>query len=303
MPKTNNCCPSKSSSCVENCVKQCREQYCRAKYEKLAKKLIKTGLVQDACNYQADRFLDTVAGGKWNWLNSYLINSASGVNSTTPQSDDLAPAGYGSINAFQFVDETLSNFVFALQYDASDLLNATLTGAGQGIPLVQDILANYYGVGISGVLTAPPGTGSVPSFGSSTLTEIYQFANPTPSENGYPDLATYTQAYITSMQSIISQLPITQCISGPVGVPLVVDVQFTGNNASNASIDQVARVGIIKWQYGDTNTSNGFGQTSSGTPPLSVFVTANATTIYTEGTTQSYVYVIYGYTRPACSLC
>ncbi len=300
MPKTNNCCPSKSSSCVENCVKQCREQYCRAKYEKLAKKLIKTGLVQDACNYQADRFLDTVAGGKWNWLNSYLINGASAVNTSTPQSDDLAPAGYGSINAFQFVDETLSNFVFALQYDASDLLNATLTGAGQGIPLVQDILANYYGVGISGVLTAPPGTGSVPSFGSSTLTEIYQFANPTPSENGYPDLATYTQAYITSMQSIISQLPVTQCISGEVGIPLVVEIQFTGNNASNVSIDQVARVGIIKWQSGATDIVPGVGVVTTS-PAVSV--TQNATTIYDPTTTQEYVYIVYGYTRPACSLC
>ena len=73
MPKINNCCPSKSGSCVQSCVKQCREKYCRSKYEKLAKKLIKTGLVQDTCNYQADRNLDTVAGGKWNWLNNYLI--------------------------------------------------------------------------------------------------------------------------------------------------------------------------------------------------------------------------------------
>ncbi len=273
MPKSNKCCPSSKShnnSCVENCVKQCKEQYCKAKYVKLANKLLKTGLIQDSCNYSADRFLDTVAGGKWNWLNTFLINNATLTSSSSTLTvANLAPASYGSENAFVAVDPTESNFVFALQYNDVDLLNPT-SSAGNGIPLVQDIFQYVYN--IDG-LTAPPGTTyGTASFGSSSLTQILNFASTTSTANGYPALYSYTQAYISAMQQIIAQLPVNQVINGAVGNPLVVEANYTVNNASNVSVNQVARVGLIKFQYGSqtaaswttTLTSVGVTTTLSG---------------------------------------
>ncbi len=257
----NNCCPSKSNSCVENCVKQCREQYCRSKYEKLAKKLIKTGCVQDACSYQADRFLDTVAGAKWNWLNTYLINNATAANTTGPSSEALAPAGYGSTSAFLSVDPTLSNYVFAIQYEANDLLNATAL-TGNGVPLVQDIFQNVFSIDS---LTSPPGSGGTLSFGTSTINEIAIF-----SDDGYPELNTYTNAYITGIKQLIAQLPVTEAIAGPVGVPLIVDAEYIIANASGVSINKISRVGIIKWEY-------------------------------TVESVVNYYYIIYAYGRPICN--
>lgn len=269
MPKSNKCCPSSKShngSCVEKCVKECKEAYCRAKYEKLAVKLLKTGLIQDSCNYAADRNLDVVAGAKFQWLNVQLINEAS-----SPSAADLAPAGYGSVAAFQAVDPTLSNYVFALSYSQTALLNATLTGAGQGVPLVQDILEDYYGVGL-GYLTAPPGTAPLPTWGTSNLTNIADFATTTASAAGYPALAAYTNAYITAMQQIIAALPVTQAIAGPLNVPLFNDVTFTVNSANNEPVTQVATVGIIRLQDATTVTTDDvfiiYGVTRNACPPL-----------------------------------
>jgi hypothetical protein len=302
MPKTHKCCPSSKShnrSCVEKCVKECKEVYCRAKYEKLAAKLLRTGLIQDSCNYSADRNLDTIAGAKWNWLNNFLIAN-SGFNPTAAYLDptavaNLAPASYGSVNAFQSVDPTLSNFVFALEYTEANLLNATLTGAGQGVPLVQDILQDYYGVGL-GTLTTPPGTATPPVFGVANLTAINNFATPTGAFNGYPELATYTQAYIAAMQQIIAQLPVNQAIVGATGIPLIVDVTYTVNNASNVSVNQVARVGIIQVSSG-SSFSTAVTSTISTLPAIGVPIgTVGATTITAPATT----YIIYGYGRNVC---
>jgi hypothetical protein len=295
MPKSNKCCPSSKShnnSCVENCVKQCKEQYCKAKYVKLANKLLKTGLIQDSCNYSADRFLDTVAGGKWNWLNNYLINNAvPTVSSSNLEYTNLAPASYGSENAFAYVDESESNFVFALQYNAVDLLNPT-SSAGNGIPLVQDVFQYVYNISN---LTAPPGSSFAASdnqFGSASLTEILNFASTTSSANGYPALYSYTQAYISAMQQIIAQLPVNQVINGAVGVPLVVEANYTVNNASNVSVNQVARVGLIKFQevtgvstgsYTTTLTGGSVSTTLSGLTG-SVQTTINQNSIGVTGT-------------------
>jgi hypothetical protein len=305
MPKTHKCCPSSKShkgSCVEKCVKECNEAYCRAKYEKLAAKLLRTGLIQDSCNYSVDRNLDTIAGAKWNWLNNFLIAN-SGFNATAAYINptlfaNLAPAAYGSVNAFQSVDPTLSKFVFALQYTQSNLLNATLTGAGQGIPLVQDIIQDYYGVGISGALTVPPGTSPVPVFGTDNLTAILNFATPTGSANGYPELATYTQAYIVAMQQIIAQLPVNQAINGGVGIPLVVDVTYTVNNAQNVSVNQVARVGIIQVSSGVATTAVTNVTTANPYPiPTGTTIgSVGATSLATPATS----YIIYGYGRNVC---
>jgi hypothetical protein len=293
MPKSNKCCPSSKShnnSCVENCVKQCKEQYCKAKYVKLANKLLKTGLIQDSCNYSADRFLDTVAGGKWNWLNTFLINNANPtVSSSNLDYGNLAPASYGSENAFVAVDPTESNFVFALQYNSDDLLNPT-SSAGNGIPLVQDIFQYVYNISS---LTSPPGTNyGAATFGTSSLTDILNFASTTSAYNGYPALYSYTQAYISAMQQIIAQLPVNQVINGNPGVPLVVEANYTVNNASNVSVNQVARVGLIKFQevtgvstgvYTTTLTGGSVSTTLSGLTG-SVETTINQNSIGVTGT-------------------
>ncbi len=271
MPKSNKCCPSSKShngSCVEKCVKECKEAYCRAKYEKLAVKLLKTGLIQGRCQYAADRNLDVVAGAKFQWLNVQLINDTGSV----PSAADLAPAGYGSVAAFQAVDPTLSNYVFAISYSSTALVNATLTGAGQGVPLVQDILQDYYGVGL-GYLTIPPGVGTAaPIWGTSNLTTIAYFATPTATSAGYPGLAAYTNAYITAMQQIIAALPIGAAVAGGYNVPLFNDVTFTVNSANNEPVTQVATVGIIKLQAATTVTNDDeyiiYGYTRNACPPL-----------------------------------
>jgi hypothetical protein len=246
MPKSKKCRESNSNSnyiknCVKNSIQNCKLAYCNSKYEKLANKLLATGLIQDSCNYNADRLADTVAGSKWQWLNTFLINSSSAPNVT-----ELVPASYGSIASFQAVEPSLSDYVFAIKYtdDNNSLLNNTIFNAGLGVPILQDIFEYYYSVNS---LTAPPLNSTI-VFGTSTLNEMLSATIPaSPPNNGEPNLAVYIQGYINAINQIINQLPIAQLLAlNNSNQPLVVSVSYTENSPIDGSIvNKVATVGII----------------------------------------------------------
>jgi hypothetical protein len=220
MPRSKNCCNSTKSdsncvkSCVEREIKSCKEKCCKAKYVKLAEKLLKTGLLVDSCTYNKNVFTNVVAGSKFEWLSTYLINNDAPF--------DFSPAAYGSENAFRAVDPTLNNYVFALALTQTALLNPS-SQAGNAIPVVQDVLEDIIGVA---------------DFGTATLTEM---AN------------SYATAYIATVKQLINILPVNQVISGSSSVPLFVEAEFTAPSSADdgTTVNMVAKVGIIKKDNGD----------------------------------------------------
>ncbi len=248
MPKSNKCCPSSKShhgSCVEKCVKECKELYCRAKYEKLACKLLKTDLIQNRCDYVADRFVDSISGAKFNWLNNFLVSNAtaSTVAYQPVNSANLAPASFGSEDTLREVDPTLNNYVFAYQYTEAALRNST-AGALTAVPLLQDIFQYVFDIN---AVPAVPGPGNL-TFGTSNLGQILAASVPTPTSNGLPVLAAYTQAQINTLTDIVPKTPYQYAIMGGYGVPLVREIRYQENTADNVQVNKVARVGIIKLQ-------------------------------------------------------
>lgn len=226
MPKSKNCCNSTKSdshcvkSCVEHEVQYCKEKCCKAKYVKLAEKLLKTGLLVDSCTYNKDVFTNVVAGSKFEWLNTYLIN-----DSTPITSSDLVPAGYGNESAFRAVDPTLTNYVFAFLTTQDILLNPT-SQAGNVIPLVQDVLQDILGVD---------------NFGTDTLNDMIEI-----SSGNSSDAIAYATAYIVTVKQLIDILPVNQVIAGSANVPLFVEAEFVAPGADGIPVNMVAKVGIIK---------------------------------------------------------
>jgi hypothetical protein len=225
MPKPKKCCNSTKSdsncvkSCVEHEIKSCKEKCCKAKYVKLAEKLLKTGLLVDSCTYNRDVFTNVVAGSKFEWLNIYLINN----NFPT----DFSPAAYGSENAFRAVDPTLNNYVFTLAVNKNTLLNPTSL-AGTAVPIVQDVLEDILGVN---------------NFGTDTLNEMTSII----SGNSIEAIA-YATVYIATVKELINILPVNQAIIGSNDVPLFVEAQFIAPGADGIPVNMVAKVGIIKKQ-------------------------------------------------------
>ncbi len=277
MPKSNKCCPSSKShhgscveKCVEKCVKECKELYCKAKYEKFACKLLKTNLIQNKCDYVADRFVDSVSGAKFNWLNNFLISNAvptvvyQGVNTNT-----LTPASFGSETAFTEVDPTLNNFVFAYTLNQDSLMNYSF-GVGNAVPILQDVFEYIYDINVYPPLV----------FGTSSLNQI--LATPT-----VPALVSYTQAQVAAILSIIKKIPYQSVIIGQYGVPLLKEVRYQDNTADNTTVNKVARIGLIKLQ---NITNANFVVNESVPVPVVVNSTVGANDIY----------VLYGYGRVEC---
>jgi hypothetical protein len=221
---TSNCI----KSCVEREIKTCKEKCCKAKYVKLAEKLLKTGLLVDSCTYNKDVFTNVVAGSKFNWLNDFLINNAD----IPIVSSDLVPASFGSENAFRTVDPSLNNYVFAIQLTEDIILNPT-TGTENSVPLLQDVFQSILGVD---------------NFGTVSLADIIA--------TGSDAAAAYATSYIVAVKQMIAQLPSEEVIIGAVGVPLFAQVNYSILNVNGVDTDNfVAKVGIIKIEYENSGTN------------------------------------------------
>ena len=221
-------CPSKHStsnciqSCVEREIKSCKVKCCKAKYVRLAEKLLHTGLLVDSCTYNREVFSNVVSGSKFNWLNDFLINNSDSVI----LSSDLVPASFGNENAFRTVDPSLNNYVFALQVTEDILLNPT-SKTENTVPILHDVLEYILGVS---------------DFGTASFADII--------DNDSDTAAAYTTSFVSATKQMIAQLPSEEVIIGPVGVPLFAEVNFSVIGKEDGTVvSKIAKVGIIKIEY------------------------------------------------------
>lgn len=221
MTRSKNCCNSTKhdSNCVKSCVEHeiifCKEKCCKAKYVKLAEKLLKTGLLVDSCTYNRDVFTNVVAGSKFEWLNSYLINS--------DDPTDFSPASYGSENAFRTVDPTLDEYIFLVSVTQNALLNPT-SQAGTAIPLVQDVLQYILGA---------------KNFGTNSLNQI--IANPANSAATKGYAVVFTNAIRSA-----GNAPVNQVIIGAPNIPLFCENIYNITLVDGSIISKVSKIGLIK---------------------------------------------------------